>query len=97
MVRVLQQLVRREWLPQRHQRYFCSVPHLSSPFQEASPGVRAPAPFPYAWGLFQLMAVPKRKVSRSKKGIRNGPKALKPQPVIIRCTYAFLASVQFSY
>ena len=24
-------------------------------------------------------------VSRSKKGIRNGPKALKPQPVIIRC------------
>ncbi|XP_010274483.1 PREDICTED: uncharacterized protein LOC104609766 isoform X2 [Nelumbo nucifera] len=32
-----------------------------------------------------LMAVPKKKVSPHKKGIRNGPKALKPVPVIIRC------------
>ncbi|EOA34146.1 hypothetical protein CARUB_v10021648mg [Capsella rubella] len=30
-------------------------------------------------GSMELMAVPK------KKGIRNGPKALKPTPVIIRC------------
>ncbi|XP_020104194.1 uncharacterized protein LOC109721161 [Ananas comosus] len=33
----------------------------------------------------ELMAVPKKKVSRHKKGLRNGPKALKPVPVIIRC------------
>ncbi|VFQ84508.1 unnamed protein product [Cuscuta campestris] len=37
-------------------------------------------------GSMELMAVPKKKVSRHKRGIRNGPKALKPQPVIIRCT-----------
>ncbi|KAG2543146.1 uncharacterized protein LOC120693365 [Panicum virgatum] len=33
----------------------------------------------------ELMAVPKKKVSKYKKGLRNGPKALKPVPVIIRC------------
>ncbi|XP_057534205.1 uncharacterized protein LOC130812669 [Amaranthus tricolor] len=37
-------------------------------------------------GSMDLMAVPKKKVSRHKRGIRNGPKALKPTPVIIRCT-----------
>ncbi|CAN0923365.1 hypothetical protein LINGRAHAP2_LOCUS33536 [Linum grandiflorum] len=31
------------------------------------------------------LAVPKRKVTPHKRGIRNGPKALKPTPVIIRC------------
>ncbi|KAJ1699524.1 hypothetical protein LUZ63_008036 [Rhynchospora breviuscula] len=36
-------------------------------------------------GSFELMAVPKKKVSRHKRGIRNGPKALKPVPVIVRC------------
>ncbi|XP_044488416.1 uncharacterized protein LOC123213120 [Mangifera indica] len=36
-------------------------------------------------GSMELMAVPKKKVSPHKKGIRNGPKALKPVPVIIRC------------
>ncbi|XP_042500768.1 uncharacterized protein LOC122078732 [Macadamia integrifolia] len=36
-------------------------------------------------GCMELMAVPKRKVSPHKRGIRNGPKALKPIPVIIRC------------
>eukprot|EP01018_Ginkgo_biloba_P010882 Gb_17105 [translate_table: standard] len=36
-------------------------------------------------GSMQLMAVPKRKVTPHRKGIRNGPKALKPAPVIIRC------------
>ncbi|CAN8304257.1 unnamed protein product [Cochlearia groenlandica] len=36
-------------------------------------------------GSMDLMAVPKKKVSKHKRGIRNGPKALKPTPVIIRC------------
>ncbi|XVE91531.1 hypothetical protein REPUB_Repub01dG0017700 [Reevesia pubescens] len=36
-------------------------------------------------GSMELMAVPKKRVSRHKRGIRNGPKALKPIPVIIRC------------
>ncbi|KAI9071551.1 hypothetical protein K1719_046484 [Acacia pycnantha] len=36
-------------------------------------------------GSMELMAVPKKKVSRHKRGIRNGPKALKPIPVIVRC------------
>ncbi|KAF8378709.1 hypothetical protein HHK36_030057 [Tetracentron sinense] len=45
-------------------------------------------------GSMDLMAVPKKKVKISfvgrevsphKRGIRNGPKALKPIPVIIRC------------
>ncbi|XP_039059884.1 uncharacterized protein LOC120203774 [Hibiscus syriacus] len=36
-------------------------------------------------GSLELMAVPKRKVSRHKRGIRNGHKGLKPVPVIIRC------------
>eukprot|EP00250_Pteridium_aquilinum_P002294 c12493_g1_i1 orf=530-856(-) len=88
MVRVLQQLLRREWLPQQQQRFFCSALQVRPPLQipERASEVREPAPvLPFAWGLFQLMAVPKRKVSRSKKGIRNGPKALKPQRVIIRC------------
>ncbi|KAL6983456.1 hypothetical protein U1Q18_016842 [Sarracenia purpurea var. burkii] len=39
----------------------------------------------FGGGLMELMAVPKRKVSPHKRGIRNGPKALKPIPVIIRC------------
>ncbi|KAF3322935.1 Ribosomal L32p protein family [Carex littledalei] len=33
----------------------------------------------------ELMAVPKKKVSKYKRGLRNGPKALKPIPVIVRC------------
>ncbi|KAK5817676.1 uncharacterized protein LOC108467991 [Gossypium arboreum] len=41
--------------------------------------------FPLGGGSMELMAVPKKKVSRHKRGIRNGPKALKPIPVIIRC------------
>uniref|UniRef100_A0A803R2L6 Large ribosomal subunit protein bL32m n=1 Tax=Cannabis sativa TaxID=3483 RepID=A0A803R2L6_CANSA len=35
-------------------------------------------------GSMELMAVPKRKTSPHKRGIRNGPKALKPTPVIVR-------------
>uniref|UniRef100_J3LKE8 Large ribosomal subunit protein bL32m n=1 Tax=Oryza brachyantha TaxID=4533 RepID=J3LKE8_ORYBR len=36
-------------------------------------------------GGMELMAVPKKKVSKYKKGLRNGPKVLKPVPVIVRC------------
>ncbi|KAF0912869.1 hypothetical protein E2562_019454 [Oryza meyeriana var. granulata] len=36
-------------------------------------------------GGMELMAVPKKKVSKYKKGLRNGQKALKPVPVIVRC------------
>ncbi|CAK7322581.1 unnamed protein product [Dovyalis caffra] len=36
-------------------------------------------------GSMELMAVPKKKTTPHKRGIRNGPKALKPTPVIIRC------------
>ncbi|KAL8104647.1 uncharacterized protein LOC141717971 [Apium graveolens] len=40
---------------------------------------------PFVGGSMELMAVPRKKVSKHKRGIRNGPKALKPTPVIIRC------------
>ncbi|KAJ8564673.1 hypothetical protein K7X08_001133 [Anisodus acutangulus] len=40
---------------------------------------------PFIGGSMELMAVPKKKTSPHKRGIRNGPKALKPVPVIIRC------------
>ncbi|KAG6398219.1 hypothetical protein SASPL_139674 [Salvia splendens] len=40
---------------------------------------------PFSGGAMELMAVPKRKVSPHRRGIRNGPKALKPVPVIIKC------------
>ncbi|GKU99570.1 hypothetical protein SLEP1_g12400 [Rubroshorea leprosula] len=36
-------------------------------------------------GSMELMTEPKRKTTPHKRGIRNGPKALKPVPVIIRC------------
>ncbi|KAK2430253.1 Ribosomal L32p protein family [Trifolium repens] len=36
-------------------------------------------------GSMELMAVPKRKTSPHKRGIRNGPKALKPIPVLVLC------------
>ncbi|KAK7400311.1 hypothetical protein VNO78_11516 [Psophocarpus tetragonolobus] len=56
-------------------------------------GVRSPQPvlpefsspsFSFG-GSMELMAVPRRKTSRHKRGIRNGPKALKPIPVIVLC------------
>lgn len=37
-------------------------------------------------GSMELMAVPKRKVTPSRKGKRNGPKFLKPVPVVAKCT-----------
>ncbi|MED6170346.1 hypothetical protein PIB30_030062 [Stylosanthes scabra] len=39
----------------------------------------------YLDGSLELMAVPKKKISKHKRGIRNGPKALKPTPVIVLC------------
>lgn len=50
-------------------------------FQQQEPGLEEFAPV----GSMQLMAVPKRKVTPHRKGIRNGPKALKPAPLIMRC------------
>ncbi|XBH86935.1 hypothetical protein VPH35_074508 [Triticum aestivum] len=56
-----------------------------------------PAPLPEAQSLvlpglgaaiapaMELMAVPKKKISKYKRGLRNGPRALKPVPVIVRC------------
>ncbi|KAM7523533.1 hypothetical protein LguiA_013435 [Lonicera macranthoides] len=45
--------------------------------------------FSFGGGSMELMAVPKRKVSPHKRGIRNGPKALKPVPVIVRCKLGY--------
>ncbi|MED6140700.1 hypothetical protein PIB30_095900 [Stylosanthes scabra] len=43
------------------------------------------SPISYLDGSLELMAVPKKKISKHKRGIRNGPKALKPTPVIVLC------------
>ncbi|XP_068646999.1 uncharacterized protein [Aristolochia californica] len=48
-------------------------------------------------GSIELMAVPKKKISRHKKGIRNGPKALKPIPVIVRCKGCGRVKLQHFY
>eukprot|EP00267_Zea_mays_P038082 XP_008676233.2 ribosomal protein L32 containing protein isoform X1 [Zea mays] len=60
-------------------------PPPSGPLTEAQslvvPGLGAAA-----GPAMELMAVPKKKVSKYKKGLRNGPKALKPVPVIVRCS-----------
>ncbi|KAJ4850740.1 hypothetical protein Tsubulata_019305 [Turnera subulata] len=62
-----------------------------SPDADSSNNFRfGPPSFFSGGGSMELMAVPKKKVSKHKRGIRNGPKALKPIPVIIRCRLAFL-------
>ncbi|MED6183088.1 hypothetical protein PIB30_034829 [Stylosanthes scabra] len=43
------------------------------------------SPSSYLGGSMELMAVPKKRISKHKRGIRNGPKALKPTPVIVLC------------
>ncbi|XP_020587655.1 uncharacterized protein LOC110029625 [Phalaenopsis equestris] len=54
------------------------LPESSSPAVPSVPG--------FSFGAsMELMAVPKKKVSPHKKGLRNGPRALKPVPVIVRC------------
>ncbi|TVU31001.1 hypothetical protein EJB05_22663 [Eragrostis curvula] len=56
------------------------------PTAPPAPIVEAPAlALPASDAAMELMAVPKKKVSKYKKGLRNGPKALKPVPVIVRC------------
>ncbi|KAL4195632.1 hypothetical protein AMTRI_Chr05g74220 [Amborella trichopoda] len=62
------------------------TPFLSegnSHYKDLCPKIEAPNISPF--GSIQLMAVPKKKVTPHKKRIRNGPKALKPVPVIMRC------------
>ncbi|KAK1301394.1 hypothetical protein QJS10_CPB12g01168 [Acorus calamus] len=59
-----------------------SPPSLGAPrpvLPESDPG------FTFFRGSMELMAVPKTKISPHKRRLRNGPKALKPVPVIIRC------------
>ncbi|CAI5478757.1 unnamed protein product [Closterium sp. Yama58-4] len=46
---------------------------------------------------FAVMAVPKRKVTPSRKGIRNGPKALKAVPVVVRCLSCGCVKLQHQY
>ncbi|XP_057777267.1 uncharacterized protein LOC130995831 isoform X1 [Salvia miltiorrhiza] len=50
---------------------------------------------PFFGGAMELMAVPKRKISPHRRGIRNGPKALKPVPVIIKCNARFAQNSPF--
>ncbi|KAL3501448.1 hypothetical protein ACH5RR_035897 [Cinchona calisaya] len=59
-------------------------PPLVLPESDNNSGFQFPS-FSFIEGSMELMAVPKKKVSPHKRGIRNGPKALKPVPVIIRC------------
>ncbi|KAK9682762.1 hypothetical protein RND81_10G094700 [Saponaria officinalis] len=56
-----------------------SIPEVETGFRQQFPG------FAPDVGSMDLMAVPKKKISKHKRGIRNGPKALKPTPVIVRC------------
>ncbi|CAI5469314.1 unnamed protein product [Closterium sp. Yama58-4] len=46
---------------------------------------------------FEVMAVPKRKVTPSRRGIRNGPKALKAVPVVVRCLSCGCVKLQHQY
>ncbi|KMZ69633.1 hypothetical protein ZOSMA_20G01110 [Zostera marina] len=59
-----------------------SMTQWVAPKVELFPQVPPSLPF---GGSMELMAVPKKKVSKYKKKLRNGPKALKPVPVIVRC------------
>ncbi|XP_020216180.1 uncharacterized protein LOC109799933 [Cajanus cajan] len=74
-------------------RWIHSVPHSPPLAASIDVGLRSTQPllpefsspiFSFG-GSMELMAVPKRKVSPHKRGIRNGPKALKPIPVIVLC------------
>ncbi|CAD5171170.1 uncharacterized protein LOC103974252 [Musa acuminata AAA Group] len=58
---------------------------LESPFAHGSSAGSPSLPGFSFDASMELMAVPKKNVSRHKKGLRNGPKALKPVPVIVRC------------
>ncbi|XP_047332959.1 uncharacterized protein LOC124936500 [Impatiens glandulifera] len=74
----------------------CSMTYRSEPMQLILPesdyefdskdniGFEFPS-FHSGDGSMDLMAVPKKKISKSRRGMRNGPKALSPIPLIIRC------------
>jgi ribosomal protein L32 len=53
------------------------VPGPEIPDDNSAAAIKSP--------FMQVMAVPKRKVSPSRKGKRNGPKARKPVPVVAKC------------
>ncbi|KAK2376415.1 Ribosomal L32p protein family [Trifolium repens] len=60
-----------------------SIDHGIQSVQPVLPEFSSPS-FSFG-GSVELMAVPKRKTSPHKRGIRNGPKALKPIPVLVLC------------
>ncbi|GAU22482.1 hypothetical protein TSUD_296010 [Trifolium subterraneum] len=60
-----------------------SIDHGIQSVQPVLPEFSSPS-FSFG-GSMELMAVPKRKTSPHKRGIRNGPKALKPVPVLVLC------------
>ncbi|WJX63568.1 hypothetical protein P8452_48437 [Trifolium repens] len=60
-----------------------SIDHGIQSVQPVLPEFSSPS-FSFG-GSMELMAVPKRKTSPHKRGIRNGPKALKPIPVLVLC------------
>uniref|UniRef100_A0A0D9XJJ5 Large ribosomal subunit protein bL32m n=1 Tax=Leersia perrieri TaxID=77586 RepID=A0A0D9XJJ5_9ORYZ len=63
----------------------CGLPILPIPPPAAVVPEFPALALPSQGAAMELMAVPKKKVSKYKKGLRNGPKALKPVPVIVRC------------
>ncbi|XP_057417553.1 uncharacterized protein LOC130711817 [Lotus japonicus] len=71
-------------------RLFHSVPPLAGSIDIGVPSSQPVLPEftspSFSFGdSMELMAVPKRKISKSRRGIRNGPKALKPIPVLVLC------------
>ncbi|KAH7656403.1 large subunit ribosomal protein L32 protein [Dioscorea alata] len=74
-------LQRRPMLP----IYSSSLDNRPFPFEAGGSSAAPSLPGFSSGAVMDLMAVPKKKVSRFKKGLRNGPKALKPIPVIVRC------------
>ncbi|KAK2367328.1 Ribosomal L32p protein family [Trifolium repens] len=61
-----------------------SINHGIHSVQPVLPEFSSPI-FSFGGCSMELMAVPKRKTSPHKRGIRNGPKALKPVPVLVLC------------
>ncbi|XP_074276138.1 uncharacterized protein LOC141599913 [Silene latifolia] len=73
-----------------------SSPTLSIPEPDTAFRPELPA-FSSHLGSMDLMAVPKKKISKYKRGLRNGPKALKPTPVIVRCKCCGRVKLQHFY
>ncbi|KAK7301880.1 hypothetical protein RJT34_12757 [Clitoria ternatea] len=74
-------------------RWIHLVPRSPSLSGSIDLGVRSPQPILLEFscpsfsfgGSMELMAVPKKKVSPHKRGIRNGLNALNPVPVLVLC------------